>query len=266
MMQIRHVRALLCSISLYWAYKFTLFDHILIVFLPRTRLYESLVVRRLTKMHSHSAVSSISTWYMGLLSSRHGTLTKSLTAGLIGATGDAACQASNGDGGIDGLRTARMASWALLTTPLVARWYTALNSRWPASPLRRMIADQLIWAPPATASMLLYFGAAESVTNGSVCATETRDYARNRMTTAFVPTLAANWSVWPIVQLVNFALVPPRVQILFSNLVGVGWSFALSSLANPRIIGSERHSLKMGGGGLRGGCATSGFEVEKKNN
>jgi len=147
------------------------------------------------------------------------TLTKTATAAGIAGAGDAGCQALDG-GAFDGARTARFASWALVSTPLVARWYAALAARWPTSAARRVLADQLLWAPPATAVMLAFLGAADG--GGAV----------SRLRSSFLPTLSANWMVWPLVQSVNFALVPPQYNILFTNVIGLGWSVALSRLAN----------------------------------
>ena len=184
-------------------------------------------------------ISSLGTAYLSLLSSQYGTLTRSVTACLIAASGDIACQTANSGGshasnsggsggggkGLDLSRTIKMSAWPLLTTPLVARWYTLLGSRWPRSPLKRMIADQVLWAPPATLAMLLFFGGLEN-RNGSAPVFEA---AKEK----FIPTITANWAVWPAVQLVNFAMVPPSLQVLFSNAIGLGWGFYLSKIANP---------------------------------
>lgn len=35
------------------------------------------------------------------------------------------------------------------------------------------------------------------------------------------PTLLANWTVWPLAHVINFALVPPAQRILYINVVNV---------------------------------------------
>lgn len=35
------------------------------------------------------------------------------------------------------------------------------------------------------------------------------------------PTLLANWTVWPVAHVINFALVPPAQRILYINVVNV---------------------------------------------
>jgi protein Mpv17 len=35
------------------------------------------------------------------------------------------------------------------------------------------------------------------------------------------PTLLANWTVWPLAHVINFALVPPAQRILYINVINV---------------------------------------------
>jgi len=42
------------------------------------------------------------------------------------------------------------------------------------------------------------------------------------------PTLITNYKVWPLVQVLNFAIVPVKLQVLFVNCVAVWWNFVLS--------------------------------------
>lgn len=116
-------------------------------------------------------------WYTGLLE-RRPIATKSVTAAVIAAVGDAACQylqlkregqeeSSSQDsakrkrpaylslGGMltlplpslvsqwDATRTARMGLYALGITPGVHHWYNALNRAFPTSPMKRMLSDQV---------------------------------------------------------------------------------------------------------------------------
>jgi len=98
-----------------------------------------------------------------------------------------------------------------------------------------VLADQLLWAPPATGAMLLFLGAAEAAGGGAAGAAGVGAAAAHRLAASYAPTLAANWSLWPLVQAVNFSFVPPAKQVLFGNVVGLGWSVALSRLANAPV-------------------------------
>jgi len=39
----------------------------------------------------------------------------------------------------------------------------------------------------------------------------------------FVPIMLTSYKVWPLAGLVNFALVPPPLRVLFGNIVAVFW-------------------------------------------
>ena len=41
-----------------------------------------------------------------------------------------------------------------------------------------------------------------------------------------------NWRIWPLANAINFALVPPPLRVLFSNVISVGWNAFLSSSMN----------------------------------
>jgi len=40
----------------------------------------------------------------------------------------------------------------------------------------------------------------------------------------FWPLMLANWKIWPVVSLVNFAFVPPSLQVLFGNVISIFWT------------------------------------------
>jgi hypothetical protein len=47
-----------------------------------------------------------------------------------------------------------------------------------------------------------------------------------------VPTLVANWYVWPAAQLINFTVVPLDLRILYVNVVSIAWTAFISNVAN----------------------------------
>jgi hypothetical protein len=62
----------------------------------------------------------------------------------------------------DGERTARMAGYTLAITPLVHVWYGTLVKTFPASPVKRMAADQILFAPTGLVLFLLSMGLLET--------------------------------------------------------------------------------------------------------
>jgi protein Mpv17 len=44
----------------------------------------------------------------------------------------------------------------------------------------------------------------------------------------YVPTMKTNYMVWPVVQLVNFRVMPIQFQLPFVSCVGIAWTAYLS--------------------------------------
>lgn len=58
-----------------------------------------------------------------------------------------------------------------------------------------------------------------------VCAAagcRSRDQVVSTVKSKLKPTLMANWMVWPLAHVINFALVPPSQRILYINVINVG--------------------------------------------
>jgi hypothetical protein len=180
---------------------------------------------------------------------RRPTLVKTATAVAVAVVGDVVCQklqarafavesrkaraAADDDADADAPprldlpRTARMTAWTAFITPAVASWYVLLARTFPGSPLARVAADQLLWAPAGTAG---FFTAVEGMRTGSLRAGFAVALERTP------PTLAANWVVWPVAQFVNFTFVPARYTVLFTNVISLGWNGFISLQANPSTV------------------------------
>lgn len=48
----------------------------------------------------------------------------------------------------------------------------------------------------------------------------------------FTETLVKNWQVWVLPQLLNFALVPPKLRLVFANVVALVWNVVISVMVN----------------------------------
>ena len=76
-----------------------------------------------------------------------------------------------------------------------------------AAVLMEMGLDQTLMAPLMTAAIK----ALEGKPGDAVTEVQTK----------LQPTMMANWMVWPLAHVVDFALVPPAQRILYVNVVNV---------------------------------------------
>lgn len=74
----------------------------------------------------------------------------------------------------------------------------------------RVIADQTLFAP----TNLFVFLSTMAILEG-------KDPAK-KIASTYKDTLIANWTVWPVVQTVNFKFVPLEGRVLFVNFVSLG--------------------------------------------
>lgn len=198
-----------------------------------------------TSQHSffHSPVA----WYANKLET-HPLTTKCLTSGFISGSGDFFCQylvhrnkvtmknASTDETkqsqpfSPDWLRTCRFtALGTVFVAPIVHFWYGGLMSRLPGSSLKtiakRLFFDQAFFAPlflPAFMTNLYALEGRQTV--------EIKQKLREEYPTALV----ANWGIWVPAQIINFAFVPEKYMVLFSNLVGFVWNAYLSWQTHDR--------------------------------
>lgn len=74
--------------------------------------------------------------------------------------------------------------------------------------------------------------------------------------------LTANWKVWPLIQSVNFGLVPLQYRLPFQQTCGIAWSTYLS-LLNHKYVYHGRANIQAGRQGARAARTTRGEAVEK---
>ncbi|KAG6598128.1 SYM1 protein [Phytophthora cinnamomi] len=170
-------------------------------------------------------------------------LTKGVTSAVLFGIGDRVAQriersesaGDNGDPNSDdpddrhGLhRTARMMLWGgVLFAPVGHAWYNflerAVRGKGAAAVAKKIAADQLVFSPPLSLAFFTYAGCSEGKP-----LRDTVDTAVAKLP----PTLAVNWTVWPLVHVCTFGFVPLQYRILFINVVNVGWSAFLSRMAS----------------------------------
>ena len=119
-------------------------------------------------------------------------------------------------------RTARMTAYGgCVFGPAATLWMRALAGRVrtarPATTVAARVAlDQLLFTPANLACFL-----------GGMAWLEGAD-VKGRLREAYLPVLRTNWMVWPLVQAVNFAVVPLEHRVLVVNVVALGWNCYLS--------------------------------------
>ncbi len=89
--------------------------------------------------------------------------------------------------------------------------------------------DQLLFSPVFLAVFFAYNHLGE---RGNLAGISCRFKA------GYTDTLKASYKLWPLVQFVNFYLVPLNYQLLFLNFVAIGWTAFLS---NVNAKASQEH-------------------------
>jgi len=120
---------------------------------------------------------------------------------------------------VDDVRvTARLFVLGGLVHGPAARWWfaqldAALPGASPTAVVAKTVADALVFMPCLAAAELLGVSLAGHGPPG----VDAYEHLREGL----APRVAAHWRVWPIVQAVNFAAVPPPLRVLFVGGAGV---------------------------------------------
>lgn len=134
---------------------------------------------------------------------------------------------------IDIMRAARLGAYGLLIDgPVGSKWYDVLETYvFPKDPistkavLAKTALDQVVYATIMTA---VYFAVIR-------CLEGHPELIMTTLQSKFLPTLAANYMIWPLAHLINFRFVPSEYRILYNNVVCVAWLTGLSFLTHSKI-------------------------------
>ncbi|CAG8437093.1 2388_t:CDS:2 [Funneliformis caledonium] len=146
----------------------------------------------------------------------------------------------------DFIRLGRFTTYGFSIAPIIHTWFTFLDKRFPFNNndirpsssqkrlfnkknligqnqmvLKRVLLDQIGFAP---FGLFLFFG--------SIGILEGKDFKgiKQKFEEAYLPALKTNYTVWPLVQFVNFKFLPLRYRVPFVSSVGVLWTAYLSLL------------------------------------
>lgn len=87
---------------------------------------------------------------------------------------------------------------------------------------KKIAIDQLIYAPIFTCVLYAYLSTVQGDFSGIPVV----------LSDKVVPTLMANYAVWPLAHALNFYYVPTEQRILYNNFIAVCWTTWLSCLAH----------------------------------
>ncbi|KAJ6091919.1 hypothetical protein N7467_003888 [Penicillium canescens] len=123
-------------------------------------------------------------------------------------------------------RLTRFMAYGFFMAPIQFQWFGFLSRAFPltktnpnAPAFKRVAFDQLIFAPFGLACFFTYMTIAEG--GGRRALTQ-------KFRDVYLPTLKANFVLWPAVQILNFRVVPIQFQIPFVSTVGIAWTAYLS--------------------------------------
>lgn len=78
--------------------------------------------------------------------------------------------------------------------------------------------DQLVWAPAMTVVFFTFLKVLEGHPEQIMAIINAK----------FLPTLLANYALWPTAHLFNFKFVPSDYRILFNNVISIAWNAYIS--------------------------------------
>jgi protein Mpv17 len=170
--------------------------------------------------------------YSNALKSRP-LLTKACTSMVGFVLGDLIAQHFSHHGAVDILRAVRLGAYGLMIDgPVGSIWYDILEKYvYPTegtstkAVLAKTALDQVVYATIMTA---VYFAVIR-------CMEGQPDLIWATLQSKFVPTLAANYVIWPLAHIINFRFVPSDYRILYNNVVCVAWLTYLSLLTHTKI-------------------------------
>uniref|UniRef100_A0A6B2LLB5 Uncharacterized protein n=1 Tax=Arcella intermedia TaxID=1963864 RepID=A0A6B2LLB5_9EUKA len=161
-------------------------------------------------------------------------ISNTVLAGFISGTGDVAAQlieiSEDPTTPIYWTRTIYVTGFGLLTGAPSIQWFRLLD-RWatasaaPSAVLRKVLLNQLIFSPAMTASFFIYINACQHAYSGWP---RVREEAARTLRNEFLPSMVASSFYWPVVQALNFTLVPIHLRAVWNSFFAAGWNCFVS--------------------------------------
>ncbi|CAK4070508.1 unnamed protein product [Aphanomyces euteiches] len=212
---------------------------------PAVTAVASFARRQMSTKTEAKPSSSLWQTYLKLLET-HPLTTKAITSAGIAGTGDFICQTAFESKPFDVRRFVTFTTLGgVFIAPTLHVWYGFLNRVVVGTTTKavatRLVLDQFVFSPTFLAT---FFGVLLVVSpqepNEPPLATRFKD----KVSRDWWPALQTNWIVWIPAQLCNFALVPPALQVLFSNVVGLFWNAYMSYISYKPVDNDTKTSLE----------------------
>ena len=98
----------------------------------------------------------------------------------------------------------------------------------PATVILKSALDQLLMAPFGTVVFYAFLKSMESEPHMTV------PTVREKL----IPTLKENYKFWPLAHIINFAIVPPSLRILYVNCISVSTNCVWVPALKQKVIAS----------------------------
>ncbi|KAI9886446.1 MAG: Fe-S cluster-binding ribosome biosynthesis protein [Watsoniomyces obsoletus] len=123
-------------------------------------------------------------------------------------------------------RLTRFMAYGFIMAPVQFKWFQFLSRAFPitkaaglAPALKRVALDQLIFAPAGLACFFTFMTVAEGGGRRAVA---------HKLQDVYLPSLKANYIIWPTVQVLNFRVVPLQFQLPLVSTISIAWTAYLS--------------------------------------
>lgn len=123
-------------------------------------------------------------------------------------------------------RLTRFMAYGFLMAPVQHKWFAFLSRTFPLGKsgglgpaAKRVAFDQLLFAPVGLGIFFTFMTIAEGGGRRAVT---------KKFQDVYIPALKANYMVWPMVQMLNFRVIPLQFQIPFVSTIGIAWTAYLS--------------------------------------
>lgn len=123
-----------------------------------------------------------------------------------------------------------------ITAPLLYKWIKALSSLLPGTTLKHAIAkgyiDQLVFAPLNITQFYLGMSLLEG---------KSLEESLEEWDSKILPTWMISLSIWPLIQTINFSLVPEKNRVMAISLGSFVWMVFLSYMHHTRADELPEH-------------------------